>query len=442
MIKELRVRSVENTENILKKKAKKFAIAVGAIMLLLFVNMMKKQGGIFQSKWQVPALEQNKLLLKLSDTCFKEVFPVISYEGKEQIWREYLGMNTGIIGYQKQTENLYGSIESEMEQQTILWRNQNSIGNQENTEFIDFAEEIQKQIQQTGLVTQNQKETGVGDVFFEELEMGSKVEQAIEENKKIINTLKENLDVDYLIDHFYIVDSTTKIDKNVFDVDKLLNKDFTLEKKKKPQILIYHTHAATEAFKDSREGEKEDTVVGVGSYLADILTDIYGYQVIHDETEYDNIGGVIDRNKAYNNALEGVEQILEEYPDIEVIIDLHRDAVNNNNQRVTEINGKKTAQIMLFNGLSRNQKGDIAYLYNPNLQANLAFSLQLKLAAMEKYPDFTIRNYLKGYRYNLHLRERSLLIELGNENSTVEEAKNAMEPLAELLNEILTGKKE
>lgn len=434
-----------NTENIPKKKTKKITIAVGIIIFLLFINMVENQWGNFNFKWQITASEQNKLLLKMSSACFKETFPIFFYEGREQIWQEYLGMNTGIIGYRKQTENLYGSVGNKMEQQTILWRNQERTEKHKNTVIVNIAEEIQKKTQEIGLTAENQSKTGIGDTFFEELKNGSKAEQEktkIEKNKKVIETLKENMDTDYLIDNFYIVDSTTKIDRNVFNVKKLLNKDLSLKKKKQPQILIYHTHAVTEAFKDSRAGKKEDTVVGVGSYLADILTDIYGYQVIHDETEYDNIGGKIDRNKAYNNALDGVEQILEKYPDIEVIIDLHRDAVNNNNQRVTEINGKKTAQIMLFNGLSRNQRGDISYLYNPNLQANLAFSLQLKLAAMEKYPEFTIRNYLKGYRYNLHLRERSLLIELGNENSTVEEAKNAMEPLAEILNEILTGKNE
>lgn len=433
-----------NIGNVFKKKTKKIAIAAGFIIFLLFVDMIAKQGNFFEFNWKIANLDQNKLLLNIGNSCITEAFPVFAYEGREQVWKNYLGMNTGIIGYQNQTKKYNMSTENVLNQQTILWRNQGKIENTEDAELTDIAEKIQEQTQKTEENEQKQVKMGIGDIFFEELKTKSKANQEmekIEKNKKIIDTLKENMDTDYLVENFYIVDSTTKIDRNIFNVKKLLSKDFSMKRKNQPQILIYHTHAVTEAFKDSRPGKKEDTVVGVGAYLADILTDIYGYQVIHDETEYDNIDGRIDRNKAYNNALAGVEKILEKYPDIEVIIDLHRDAVNNNNQRVTEINGKKTAQIMLFNGLSRNQKGDISYLYNPNLQANLAFSLQLKLAAMEKYPEFTIRNYLKGYRYNLHLRERALLIELGNENSTVEEAKNAMEPLAELLNEVLTEKK-
>ena len=95
---------------------------------------------------------------------------------------------------------------------------------------------------------------------------------------------------------------------------------------------------------------------------------------------------------------------------------------------------------MFFNGLSRNRNGNIGYLYNPNLQYNLAFSLQLKLKCMENYNDFAKPVYLKGYRYNLHLRKRALLIELGNENNTLEEAKNAMPYLASVIDKVLSGK--
>jgi stage II sporulation protein P len=109
-------------------------------------------------------------------------------------------------------------------------------------------------------------------------------------------------------------------------------------------------------------------------------------------------------------------------------------------RRITTINGKKTAQLMFFNGLSRNRKGDITYLKNDNLQANLAFSLQMKLKCMELYPNLAKPIYLKSYRYNLHLRKRSMLLELGNENNTLEEAKNAMPPLAKILEQVLSGK--
>lgn len=262
----------------------------------------------------------------------------------------------------------------------------------------------------------------------------------IKNNLDTINKLKNSKSRSFLLKNFYITDSSTSIDNSVFNVEKLLSKDVTIKKSEEPQILIFHTHAASEAFIDSRKGKQSDTIVGVGSRLAYLLRSKYGYNVIHDTTEFDRINGSIDRSKAYNQAADKLEATLKKYPSIEVVIDLHRDGVGNSVQRLTTIDGKKTAQVMFFNGLSRNSSGNIEYLYNKNLQANLAFSLQLKLKCMENYPDFARPVYLKGYRYNLHMRENSLLIELGNENNTVEEAKNAMEPLAKILDQVLTGK--
>mgnify|MGYP001042662087 FL=1 len=239
--------------------------------------------------------------------------------------------------------------------------------------------------------------------------------------------------------NFYITDSSTSIDNSVFNVGKLLSKDVTLKKSQEPQILIFHTHGGSEAFIDSKKGRKQESIIGVGSRLAYLLREKYGYNVIHDTTEYDKINGSIDRSKAYNKAAESISKTLEEYPSIQVVIDLHRDGVGNSVQRLTTIDGKRTAQVMFFNGLSRNASGNIDYLYNKNLQSNLAFSLQMKLKCMENYPDFARPVYLKGYRYNMHLRERYLLIELGNENNTLQEAKNAMDPLAKVLDQVLTG---
>ncbi len=210
------------------------------------------------------------------------------------------------------------------------------------------------------------------------------------------------------------------------------------KKKGKKQILIYHTHGASEYFKDSRNGVIEDSVVGVGDALTRELEKL-GYGVYHDRTQYDRVNGGIDRSFAYNQSLDGITKIKQKYPDIEVMIDLHRDSVGKGKHTYTTIQGRKTAIVMFFNGMSRTKSGPIAYLKNPNLKGNLAFSLQMKCKAMEYYDGFTKPIYLKGYRYNLHLLSKSLLIELGNENNTVEEAKNAAMPLADVLGKVLSG---
>lgn len=256
------------------------------------------------------------------------------------------------------------------------------------------------------------------------------------QKSEIVETLKSTMDYSYLLKNFYIVDRTTSVTKEIFPVKKLLEKNFKMEKKETYQILIYHTHGASESYADSRAGKEEDSVVGTGTLLAEELHK-YGYVVYHDKTKYDLIDGVIDRSLAYNKSLAGIEKIMKENPDIEVVIDLHRDGVEGKQKNITEMEGKKTAQVMFFNGLSRGKSGEISYLKNKNRQSNLAFSLQLKCKGMEQYPGFIKPIYLKGYRYNLHVKEKSLLIELGNQNNTMDEIHNAVAPLAKIINDVL-----
>ena len=163
-----------------------------------------------------------------------------------------------------------------------------------------------------------------------------------------------------------------------------------------------------------------------------------GIETIHDKGVYDIINGQLDRSNAYEYAEEGVRPILEANPTIEVAIDLHRDGVAEGTHLVTEVNGKPTAKIMYFNGLSRTRaNGDITYLPNPYIQDNLAFSLQMELASERMFPGFARHIYLRAYRYNLHLLPKSLLIEAGAQTNTVQEMKNAMEVLAETLCQVI-----
>lgn len=245
-------------------------------------------------------------------------------------------------------------------------------------------------------------------------------------------------DYNYLMNQFFIVDSQTTTNADQLNAAELLGEDLTIQKDAaKPQILLYHTHSQ-EAFADSKEGEVEDTIIGVGNYLTELLTKNYGYQVIHVTEAFDMESGELDRSAAYDYAGTYLETILEENPSIEVVIDLHRDGVPENRHLVTEINGKPTAQIMFYNGLSYTiARGNLDYLPNPYIQDNLAFSFQMEYQAAQYYPDFYRGIYLAGYRYNLHLRPRSVLVEAGAQTNTVQEVKNAMEPFADILNRVL-----
>ena len=257
--------------------------------------------------------------------------------------------------------------------------------------------------------------------------------------EKVDTSMEKLKDFEYLVSHFYTVDGTTSVSAKDLNAEKLLAKNMKLDKKTKgPKILIYHTHSQ-EDFKDSKKGDPSTTIMGMGAYLSELLNKQYGIETMHHEGVYDLIDGEMDRSKAYQLAEKQVKKILKENPSIEVVIDLHRDGVAGTTHLVTEIGGKQTAQIMFFNGMSRTKaNGDIAYLYNPYREDNLAFSLQMQIAAAKLYPGFTRHIYLKSYRYNLHLKPKSLLIEAGAQTNTVEEMRNAMEALARVLNECVS----
>ena len=244
-------------------------------------------------------------------------------------------------------------------------------------------------------------------------------------------------DYESLVGNFYAIDANTMIGSDQLSVDKFMEIDMTMAKQEGegPQILIYHTHSQ-EAFADSVPGDVNTGIVGVGEYLTQVLTEQYGYRVLHHTGQYD----VETRDNAYSRALPEVEQLLAKNPSIQVVIDLHRDEVAQDTRLVTELQGRPTAKFMFFNGLSRTRKtGDIDYLRNENQEANLAFSFQMQLKAAEYYPGLTRRIYLKGYRYNMHLCPRTLLVELGAQNNTYEEAINACDPLAHILDMVLGG---
>lgn len=260
------------------------------------------------------------------------------------------------------------------------------------------------------------------------------VEETLSDGK-VQEISREKLnDFDYLIQNFYSVDSTTTITGGQLNAQELLGMDLTIKTPAdQPQILIYHTHSQ-EMYADSDPNDVMTGVMGAGEYLKQLLEG-YGFSVIHHMGQYD----VGDRDHAYSNAEDAIAQILEENPSIEVVIDLHRDSVERH--MVRNVNGVEMAPVMFFNGLSyTNALGNITYLDNPNLKGNLAFSLQMQIAAEEYYPNLTRPIYLKGYRYNMHFREKTLLVELGSYTNTQGEIYQSLVPLADLLDKVLHNK--
>lgn len=328
-----------------------------------------------------------------------------------------------------------GAVETYSEGMIMTEENTEETKTQDNTESGDSGKEQKPDTEQEQKATAEQPQTAGQD---------TQTAQVISRNVVTGKVFpKEQLnDFSFVSGSFYTVTSITSLTNSILRPEEFLNKDLSIQKDaSKPQILIFHTHSQ-ETFADSAEGDVSTSIVGVGDYLTQLLTQKYGYQVIHDTSVYDYVDGRLDRSKAYTYAEEGIARILEENPSIEVVIDLHRDGVAETTHLLTEVDGKKMAKIMFFNGLSYSRvNGDIGYLYNPFRDDNLAMSLQMQLLGEAYYPGFLRNIYVNAYRYCLHERGRSMLIEAGAQTNTVQEVKNAMEPLADLLDKLLRGEK-
>ena len=282
----------------------------------------------------------------------------------------------------------------------------------------------------------------------EEYELILAAEARAEEEKKPLDLKQwmeertegdQEAEFETLLNRYFSMDAATTIDSSRLN-NSLLDLDLTLDTEKEgPQILIYHSHSQ-EGFVDTVEGDDTTTIVGVGDYLAKLLTETYGYQVIHDRGVYDLVDGVLDRNVAYDYSGAAVEQWISQYPQIQVIIDLHRDGVDGKKFVVQE-NGKPTANLMFILGMSRTaDQQDIPYLPNPYIKENMAFALQIQERAEIAAPGLMRNIYLMAYRFNLHYRPRSMLLEAGTQLNTLEEEKNAMEVFAGILDAELKGR--
>ena len=309
----------------------------------------------------------------------------------------------------------------------------------------DLADSIGRSLYPAGFwAEREQKQEG----REEEYELILAAEARAEEEKKPLDLKQwmeertegdQEAEFETLLNRYFSMDAATTIDSSRLN-NSLLDLDLTLDTEKEgPQILIYHSHSQ-EGFVDTVEGDDTTTIVGVGDYLAKLLTETYGYQVIHDRGVYDLVDGVLDRNVAYDYSGAAVEQWLSQYPQIQVIIDLHRDGVDGKKFVVQE-NGRPTANLMFILGMSRTaDQQDIPYLPNPYIKENMAFALQIQERAEIAAPGLMRNIYLMAYRFNLHYRPRSMLLEAGTQLNTLEEEKNAMEVFAGILDAELKGR--
>lgn len=196
-----------------------------------------------------------------------------------------------------------------------------------------------------------------------------------------------------------------------------------------PLVLIVHTHGS-EAYAQTPEDPYEESgsyrttdtahsVVSLGDALAAQLAEA-GVEAIHDPTLHDSP----TYTGSYTRALTAIEDWLEEYPSIQIVIDLHRDAgLNSDGSPVaTWYDGPegKTSQVMLVIGT------DEGGLDHPNWRENLKLALRIQAAANRDYPGLTRPLNLRQERFNQHAAYGSMIVEVGFAGNTLDEARGAV----------------
>ena len=193
-----------------------------------------------------------------------------------------------------------------------------------------------------------------------------------------------------------------------------------------PLVLIVHTHATESSLPQSGSNfhstGEENTVRDVGNTLAASL-EAEGISVVHDKTLHDNPS----YNNSYNRSYDTIQQLLEEYPSIVCVIDLHRDAIAAETAAATvSVNGKTCAKYSYV-------VGNLASTYKDNL----AFINNLNKTASESYNGYTGKVLERGYRYNQDFTSKSLLLEIGYNRNQIEEARNSAEIFGKILADTL-----
>lgn len=197
----------------------------------------------------------------------------------------------------------------------------------------------------------------------------------------------------------------------------------------KPIVGIYHTHTA-ESFVPSsgvahRPGGQRGEICDVGNALVEGLQK-NGVAAIQDTTIHDYPSFM----KAYGASEITLTKMVKDYPSLQMIFDIHRDAEKRENV-IGQINGLQVAKISII--VAQGQKD----LPQPHWQQNYALAKLIDRKCNEKYPGLSRGIQLVDWRYNQHLHNHALLLEVGSHETSTEEGCNAMRLLAEVLNDIL-----
>ena len=219
--------------------------------------------------------------------------------------------------------------------------------------------------------------------------------------------------------------------------------EFIAEPKAQPRVLLYHTHSY-EAFAQDPDDPYEETtqwrsadpnynIMAVGARLKEEL-EARGIEVVHDLTEHEppKLG------TAYIRSLETLESYAEAGEEFDLVLDIHRDAAStrNTDPSAVLVDGKSCARLMMLIGTGEGDDGE-GFSVKPNWQENYKLAQALTDGLNALAPDLCRDVMVKTGRYNQHMSERAVLVEVGHNENTLEEALNAMTPLADVIADLL-----
>lgn len=229
---------------------------------------------------------------------------------------------------------------------------------------------------------------------------------------------------------------------HTIDIPSAVQKRATLSVSDKgaPTVLIFHTHT-TESYElldlgwyianaPTRHNSLDRNTVRVGTAICDELTKM-GIGVIHDTEIYD-----AKYTGAYDRSRESIQKYMAENPTVQVVIDVHRDAIQQKDgtriKPTAEIGGKKAAQVMIIAGC---EDGKVTSF--PRWEENLTFALQLQQIAETKYPGLMRPVLFSARKYNMDVTPCSVLLEMGSNANTLEEAEYAGHLMGKALGELI-----
>ena len=290
---------------------------------------------------------------------------------------------------------------------------------------------------ETHLKLNNSNPDFYSDTDFAVKKHDSSADHSTEETFLVTESLYRESNVSY--QNFFIKNATDL----TIDPAAYLNADlpFTYENTDDPQVLIVHTHA-TESYMDEdlgyyyesfypRDTDDNFNVVKVGDAIAYSL-EKSGVGVVHckehhDEPQY--LG-------AYDNSARSINNYIQQYPSIKIILDIHRDSITTDEGEKIKptfvYDNKKAAQIMIMCG-----NDNYGYYDFPDWEQNMSLAVKLQSTAETKFPGMKRPLYSGNFMYNMNLAPGSLLIEVGTDANTLEEACNTGLMLGDVIADVL-----